>query len=429
MFKKLKPSEVFTPRSHKINEYSHVPRAIYMKELERAFDQGKHIFIHGESGAGKSWLFKDFAKKKKLPVLICNLANASKFNSIDSEFENTVNRELEKIKVSFSRTDELSGDGTADFGKIPLWTVLELKLRLVFKRNKQTSYKILSKEPFEAALEFISKKARRNKKSVILLENFESIIDNSKVLKELANVLTLLDDPRYGKYNVTLFIIGTPSDILYYFSNTPANAPISNRLSTIREVSQLTEEEAISLVKKGFAALNYIIESEKEILDYICWITDRIPQRIQEYCYFLATNGESNRKITSSNLQKTDIEWLGDSLYQSYTAIENAMNSKDTSIGRRNQTLYCLGQFKFNEIRVNEMELLMRKHFPKKTDGVTINPSQTLSELSKSENPIIKKSPKGDSYYFTDPKYRICIRLMLFEEDEIVKKRDIKEIE
>jgi hypothetical protein len=428
MFKTLKPNDVFTPRNHELNKYSHIPRNEYLTELERAFNQGKHIFIHGESGAGKSWLFKEFVKKKKITYLICNLANASKFNSIDAEFENTVNRELKEIKISFLKTNEVGAEGEASFGELPFFTALSLKLKLAFKRNKQTAYKVLSKEPFEAALEFISRKTSKNKKKVIVLENFESIIGNEKVLKELANILTLIDDPRYGKYEVILFIIGTPNDILYYFSNTPANAPISNRLSTIKEVSKLTIEQTKELVKKGFNNLDYKIEGEETIMKHIIWITDRIPQRIQEYCYFLATNCESKRSVSESELEKTNIDWLGDSLYQAYTSVENAMNSRDTTIGRRNQTLYCLGQLEINEIRVNDIENLMRKFFPTKTAGVTINPSLTLAELSRFENPILKKSPKGDSYYFADPKYRICIRLMLFLIDEIVKKKDINEI-
>lgn len=58
MKKFLQPADVFTPRSSVINKEMYVPRARHEAALVRAFQGTKNIIIFGESGCGKSWLYK-----------------------------------------------------------------------------------------------------------------------------------------------------------------------------------------------------------------------------------------------------------------------------------------------------------------------------------------------------------------------------------
>lgn len=332
---------------------------------------------------------------------------------------------MQETKTGYSIANEgwLEGEG----GLSGWWTGVTLKLKGIFKRNKQTTYKILAKEPYEACLEYLRKKSKK-KRAALVFENFESILNNEKLLEEFANIILLLDDDRYGQYDIKILIVGTPSDIMYFFSNIPSNGPLSNRVEELAEVSKFTENEVNELFSKGFKELGYEIKEHDKLLAHINWVCDRIPQRVQEYFLILAREGKDAKLISTELIEACDKKWISESLSRTYSAIENIMNSRDTSIGRRNQTLYCLGLLEKNEIRVSEIEDLIRREFPTRTSNIKINPSQILSEISNAENPIIQRSPKGDAYYFVDPKFRMCLRAALIKQEEQIVKREIQEL-
>ncbi len=420
-----RPEDVFTPRLAKVNDKMYIPRLDIEDELKKALRGSKHIIIHGESGTGKSWLYKKVFNELELTYFPSNLANASRFNSINLEFENLLNRVNKRTKQTYTTTEN-TNVGTEVSGGI--LGVLKAKIKGALSFGSQTSFKINAKEPFEACLEYLYKKSRK-KDSVLVLDNFESILEKEELLKELSDLILLLDDERYGEYKVKLLIVGTPDNILYYFANISSTAPVINRLKELNEVSRMTNEQSFELIERGFVKeLGYHIENSDELKEHITWITDQIPQRLQEYCLILANLGLENKKISLDLIEKADVEWLKDSLSGNYIAIENVMNSRETTVGRRNQTIFALGQLKTNEIRNNDVESKIRGLFPTKTQGVVINVSAMLAELERANPSIIKRSPKGDAYYFTDPKFRMCIRTMLYIEDEIVRKKSIGNI-
>jgi hypothetical protein len=160
--------------------------------------------------------------------------------------------------------------------------------------------------------------------------------------------------------------------------------------------------------------LKYSIDNINELESHISWVTDRLPQRIHEFCLELAFLGEkADRRIEFRLLDEADKFWLNQSLSSNYTVIESMMNERSTLVGRRNQTLYSLGLIEIEEFKWSDVEFILRREFPSSTNSLTLNIPQILSGLSAQENPIIKRSPKGDAYCFSDPKYRMCLRAML----------------
>lgn len=136
----------------------------------------------------------------------------------------------------------------------------------------------------------------------------------------------------------------------------------------------------------------------------------------------------SNRLIPAywAQVSEADDEWLSKSQYHAYSVVESHMNERDTKAGRRNQTLYALSLCEGEQFKAPEIEELVRKEFPISTGGKALNLPQMLSQLSGGERPIVRRSPKGDAFTFSDPRYRMVLRAMLKKEaDEKVEKRPI----
>ncbi len=292
------------------------------------------------------------------------------------------------------------------------------------------NFAIGSKEPIEACLQFARSQAGSNL-ACIVFDNLEQAFDSEKLMKELADTLVLLDDERYAQYKVKLIIVGIPSGVREYFSKTRNLPTISNRLREIPEVSRLTRDQTDELVKRGFVH-ELQMQADAGILDgivnHVRWVTDRIPQRIHEYCLELAKIARRNGDVlTTQMLAEADRVWLGTSLSADYTVVEAAMNAKETKVGRKNQCIFALGLIDKDEFKASDIETIVRQEFPATTEKTALNVPAILGDLAKKEaEPIIKKTIKGDAYAFKDPKYRMYIRAMLQKgSNGSITKRDL----
>jgi AAA domain len=409
------PSQVFTPRQNEVNEQMYVRRPDLESALVRGLQGTKHLILHGESGSGKSWLYKKILRERNVVFLVANLANASRLGSIAAEFQNLLDREEKGSKTGFSETK--SAGISAGVAKGDLSHV--------------ETYQIGEKEPFEALLAHLRKLANRSE-ALLVLDNLESIFNSATHLKELADLITLLDDDRYAEYRIKFLIVGVPSDLQKYFFKTPNMATVSNRVSELKEVFRLSPEQTKELVKRGFVdRLRYLTSSDPRIdliSEHVVWITDCIPQRIHEYCLKLAYAMQESNTIIDAILKEADKQWLQESLYQAYSALEASMNERETRVQRRNQVIYTIGNLKSSSFSHKDIEHSLRQFFPESTRYTTLNVVQILSELASREQPIIRRSPKGDAYVFADPVYRMCIRAMLTLDDEQVIKLELSSL-
>jgi AAA domain len=405
---KKSPHEVFTPRAAEVNRAMYVERPDLEKALKNAFLGTRHILIHGESGCGKSWLYKHTFDAAGIKFTVANLANASRLGSVNAEFANIVSRRQETVVSQMDTT--------------------EVNVK-VYKQSRTRSTSLLKQEPFEQCLAYI-RGISGGKRACLVLDNLESIFDNSNHMRELADLITLLDDARYNKYDVKFVIVGVPSSVRHYFSNTQNLPTVSNRIDELPEVSRLSKEAAHDFINRGFIEeLGFTLRPAKKIVEHIAWITDRIPERLHEYCLQLALLAAENQgRVSDKLLNSASSAWFSSSLSHAYSVIEGLMNSRETTVGRRNQTLYALGLLYLEEIKYSDIEQIIRKEFPRSTRDVSINVSAILGELARGNHPIIRRSPKGDAYEFLDPKYRMCLRAMLYKtEDETVQKRQHSE--
>lgn len=365
--------------------------------------------IHGESGTGKSWLYKQSFARAGVSFTVANLANASRLGSISAELTNIIDRAGKATKTGYEEEKSAGlGVGVAEAGL-----------------SHVGQYEIGQMEPFEACLADLRNKAGKNA-AVLVFDNLEAAFTDP-LLKELADLIILCDDDRYSKYGVKILIVGVPAGIKEYYYKTPHHATVANRLYELPEVSRLSKDECAALVRRGFIEkLKYDIESPESFFSHLAWTTDRIPQMVHEYCLEAAFLGEDSRSLQDNQTSDVDAAWISKSLYHAYAVAEEHMNERDTKAGRRNQTLYALSLCEGEQFKAPEVEAIVRREFPTSTQNTALNVPQTLSQLAAGGRPIVKRSPKGDAFTFADPRYRMVLRSMLRKTtDERVEKRPI----
>ncbi|WP_271300388.1 AAA family ATPase [Sphingomonas sp. CV7422] len=402
------PNEVFTPRSHDINQRTYVERRGLEHRLLDALGGRKYIIIHGESGNGKTWLFKKVLSQAGLSFQTVNLANANTVGSLEGAFE----QKLGEIghQQLLSKKTEIEG------GARPFNVGIAMK--------ETTEYKNWSPSAFSRLLAEISH-TNGGKKGVLVLDNFEQVVENEKLVKEVANLIISADEESIAVHNVKVLIVGTPNNIRHMISRVSNAYTISNRLIEIPEVARLEPNEAFAIMAQGFERhLRYTFTVNKnELYKDICWKTDRIAQEIQELCLKIALEARRNSGTISKEVVAAAEEaWAHESLSADLGTIELLMNSRDTKVGRKNQVLYCLGTYKKEDFKYIDIERSVRERFDVE-DAINLNIPQILASFTKTENPLLRRHPSGEGYRFVSPKLKMIIRarFKLDEENRVIK--------
>jgi hypothetical protein len=284
------------------------------------------------------------------------------------------------------------------------------------KLVNQNQYRIQLDDPLAVAFSNF-RLSIGSQAAVVVLDNLESIFENSDLMCELADVLILLDDERYSKYNIKFIIVGVPNGVLEYFAKTKNLESVSNRIEELKKVTGMTLPMVTTLLKTGFNdLLKFNINSSDidEMAHHIHFVTMGVAQRVQEYCEKLAYQIEDNRNLYSADLlKKTDQDWLILGMRQGYTVIESHLNSKRTTISRRNQIIYCIGKIKSHQLDSAKVTEQLKEEFPETVSETNMGVGSILAELSAGDSPMLKKNPKTNEYRIVDPRYVMCIRLML----------------
>lgn len=400
---KKKISDVFTPRRADVNHAMYVGRPYLEKELARALVGSQHVLVYGESGNGKSWLYKNLFESEEVFFAVANCGNASRNGSITKEILSAAFPEGRVIKNGYSELKSASANAVFAEGKL--------------EHEKNFSYE--SADPLLVAFEEISRKAKRDR-AVIVLENLESIFDNDELMGELADIVILLDDPRYSKLNIKLLIVGTPAGVLEYFSRTKNQESVSNRIFELSKVEDLSYDQVMELVTKGFVSelgLELKLDEVITISKHVHNVTMGVAQRVHEYCEGLAYRiAESQDKFEVDHLQDADQDWLVTGLRQSYAVLEANLNSRDTAVARRNQVLYAIGQLKKPQFLSSDVESIIRKDFPDTIPETNMGTGSILTELAKGRDAILTRNGKTGLYRIKDPRYTMCIRTALYRD-------------
>lgn len=413
--KRKKPEDVFTPRSAYVNPEMYIERGFLEDRLEDSLRGNKYVILHGESGNGKTWLYKKVLADLGYKFEVVNLANANLYGSISAAIDDKLGN-LGYREDTGTETTTTAGFRPQNIGADRASKIQEI---------------IQTKGAFSKLLSWMR---RENGKSncALVFDNFEQIIENKDVLDQLKALIISADDEEVTVHGVRLIIVGVPGNLKEMIAKTAGAAPIINRLSEIPEVARINDEDVKNLFRKGlFDQLGYRLDGIEEavFLEMLLFYTDRIAQQIHEIGLRIAQEAERNDRVINDNvLNSALMHWIMESMSSDWAIIEQAMNSKETKVGRKDQVLYCISRAERDEFKTSEIEAILKKEFD--IGQVSLNISQFLSGFANLDNPILKRTPKDDAWRFLSPKYKIAIRVGLKQDGDgkVAKAHFVKEM-
>lgn len=400
------PETVFTPRSPQLNPGMYIERPELEKQLMNALRGQKHVVLFGESGNGKTWLYNRVFDQEGVFYTVLNLASANMHDDLFPVIEEKAG------ELGLEVATEVNTEAKA--GAMPQGIGGQI--------TNITKIAIAAKSQLSNLLAKVRGKAG-GRVAVLVLDNFEQVQNSDRIIKQIASMIVLLDDPSLATWNVKLLIVGVPGDIRSLLSKAGNAATLSNRTTEIAEVARLSMPQAKELFRRGLEAkLGFLVQTAKSpdaFYARAAWISDRIAQHIHELGLAIArrANETSNRIITDDVLLAAEKDWLQESLASDCAVVELAMNSRDTKAGRKNQTLYALGLCETPDFKNRDIEAIVRKEFPKSTADTLLDIPGMMSKFGATENPLIRRSKKEEAYRFVSPKYRMAIRAMLARTD------------
>ena len=414
MFGRKEIGEIFTPRNSQVNSDMYIERQGLEKELYRSVNGSMHSFLFGESGNGKSWLYKKVLKDNNINYVVANCASASIKKSITDEIRSVCIDMGSSKKTGYKETKKagFSAGATGEF-------------------SHEGEYVIHQQDSLLESFKSFNKQSSGHK-SVIVFDNVETIFKNENLMGELSDIIILLDDERYAKYKIKFLIVGVPNEVIRYFSSAKNPSSVGNRIDEIERVASLEYLQVLDLVNRGFndyLKVNIPDIQTKRLSRHVYDITLGVPQRIHEYCECMAYSIEDNKWVYSHDLMDVaDFKWLKKGLRECYSVIEACLNSEETTDGRRNQVIYALGRHAVHQVDTTKIGETIVEEFPNTAPDSNSGIGQVLAYLSKGQNPIVRKIPNSNSYSVTDPRYLMCIRIILYKdmETETVRKKVFK---
>lgn len=405
--------QVFTPRRSDVNMEMYASRPKHERSLLRALRRNTHVLIYGDSGNGKSWLYRKILAEYSFDYVAANCANASRLGSISREICTAIIEPGTLSREKISEEKSASVNAYVAKGEI----------------KSTSNYNVSQSEPLLEAFESYNNAVKGNK--IIVLDNLEAIFGSKELMAELANILILLDDPKYGKFNIKILLVGTPGGVIEYFRKTMNVESVSNRIKETRKVGELSKSQSRFIIESGFGQLSIALEAtELEYVSaHITHITLGVAQRVHEYCEALAYAIEDNDCVfTREVLFQADTEWLVEGLRQSYGVVEGCMNSRETAVARRNQVIFCIGKLSSHQFDSARIDKKIRAEFSNTVPNTHTGVGSILSELSKDEAGLLYRNSKTNTYSIRDPRYLMCIRTALYKDpiDEKVKRRKFK---
>jgi len=284
-------------------------------------------------------------------------------------------------------------------------------------------YAFSTGDPLFKAFSTVRSRAKKSR-AFIVLENLELLSGEETLLKELAGLVTILDDDAFSKFDVRFLLVGTATDVSTYFSEVKSLSTVVNRISELPVLRRFTQQQTTKLVETGFIELLEVNDFTNRLLDYwsqhIQHVTLGVPQRIQEYCRFLAIRlKDSNWQPSISLLKLADLDYIGSGFQHAKTAIQNHFYFGPKKLSRTNQVIFSISRIARSSFTTDLVNTIFRSEFPGSARTLkTLPTNKILFKLCKSELPLLRYNSVRNEFHFVDSRYQIALRILATKETE-----------
>lgn len=400
MMRRPKIEEIFTTRDWDINASMYIDRPELESELKEALRGSLHVAVHGVSGGGKTWLYRKVLTEMGARISMVNGANASRLGSITRAIERALAEQIPRQKVAESETKKAEIDAVVAKGGV----------------EHTDEYRVPDRDPLLSYLSLLRTAAGEGNICVLVLDNLERIFTNEGLMRELGDIVVLLDDASYAKHRIKLLLVGVPHELRKYYQLSADQATVANRLYEIPEVSGLSQKQVFEFVRRGFIEQLKIQFRPEDLLDHLqrrtFEVTMGIPQRMQELCASVAHFLERNQWQPSSEaILAGEVRWLGRSLMNVFTKIDDFIHVADSTKQQRMQILFALGRIRQELFLGDDVLRILRLEFSH-TSWEAAVVKDFLAAMTKGNEPIIHQV-KGDRFCFSDPRVLMCIKIIL----------------
>lgn len=376
------------------SEDRYIARNDCEKNVTRAINRFRYVFITGESG--KTWLTKNILSKMKYQYEYINLSEIALCGGLIEYIRDTFK------EIETRRSETISAEANAIFASGGGKVIHEYRVNTDF------------------LWEFIKK----YKKKVVVFDNFESIIDNRKILNDISCLITLADDPRMQEHNPRFLIIGAVNDVVRYFQTMPNYQTIASRVKNV-PIYGFTDTETSNFVSKGFTKCGFSSNSMSELSMKIHKLSGGLPQTVNDLCYYIAIeycdNGEYKLELDSEIMKRAERKWISERMLAEYSVIRGYFTENIADNELLNYVLFSMSKFDLREFSSSEIraqaEVAMGDNVKK---GLSVKKVKDYIErlADDTENRNILVKTNADGYRIKSYKTKACLLSLLYMEND-----------
>lgn len=388
-------NEIFANREDYCED-RYIAREDCERNITRAINRFRYVFITGESGSGKTWLTKNILSKLGYQYEYINLSEIALCGGLIEYIKNTFK------EIETGRSETICAEANA----------------IIASGRGEASHE------YQINTDFLWGFIKKYKKRVVVFDNFESIIDNQQILNDISCLITLADDPRMQDYDPKFLIIGAVNDVVRYFQTMSNYQTIASRVKNV-PIYGFTDTETSNFVSKGFAECGFSSNSMSELSMKIHNLSGGLPQTVNDLCYYIAIEhldiGEDKIELGSEIMKRAEQKWISERMLAEYSVIRGYFTENITDNELLNYVLFSMSTFDLREFSSSEIrakaEIAMGDNVKK---GLSVKKVkdyiERLADDTGNRNILVKTNTDG--YRIKSYKTKACLLSVLYIEND-----------
>lgn len=301
------PYNVFTPNTMiDKNKDMYINRPQLEQTILEKVKTNMNLIIQGESGSGKTWVTRKVLSDNGYYHRFVDLTVVASYGSLFSYFKDQLVHYKWRLVPSY--LEYKNNLLKSEVAMYPLTKCDEQMESCYYHTEYLKFMKNKSRLKYRHANEDI------NKSNFIILEHFDSISSNEKILTELTYFISLINEQNHT--NTHFIILSTNSNTLGCFDKIRNRSVITTNLSKPVCTQAFSYKETSSLILKGFDKLNITFPKTRVKNEFLYTIgsqTYHLPNKIHELCSIIIKKSLLNNKVATMNILLESIdEWHAD---------------------------------------------------------------------------------------------------------------------